>query len=579
MNEIRPLTPDEVYARTQRPQDNDPGPLGKPEKPCATSVMFILQYDDAWGTRITDVPVKLTQTKDGEDDVLVDGDQRTTSLKSFGKEDGQEGVAETLKKLGVFEHKCIESDFVTFETVPEPGAEGEVRNLEGQTLDKLKAFEADMSAALKPWVDEWEKHGWLTVAGAAREGLVKGVSAWWEGESEFWGMVGDGISDGWESAKRGLRQTYEDFMWWWEELSWRQKLMHTTAIVTTLAEDLWNGAVSLFDDVVDLWERRDDFFNVIRAFVEGSIGAIESALDLLRDLPGELGEVLLLAITQSSNWIQLLNEAIRQSDVIPALGETLGRIFSQMVPNFWAEGLGSVGGYLIPELIIAIILAIIAAFTLGSGTPALAARIGQLVLKIKNGLKKASKIGAILVKMIDQVDEIAKLITRLAVNAKKNIQIKVRRATNRRHKIEVPVKRRVPPNRKSFHRQDLDDKWYDPNTGDLRWPDSEKYPRGFDGPITRTNLEPGTMIDRYSGAPGELDGGGFLSPANTPFEARALPYDPSKQIYTKYEVLKPLPVDTGKVAPWFGHPGGGVQHNTLMPVKDLIAQGYLKPVP
>ena len=133
---------------------------------------------------------------------------------------------------------------------------------------------------------------------------------------------------------------------------------------------------------------------------------------------------------------------------------------------------------------------------------------------------------------------------------------------------------RVKPDRKPFHRQDLDEKWYDPKTGELRWPDNN----GFDGPSKRVELPPGTRIDRYSGAPGKVDGGSFLSPAGTPYGQRALPYDASKQIHSTYEVVKPLPVDTGKVAPFFGAPGGGTQHKALMSVKDLIADGYIKPV-
>ncbi|MEM1160911.1 MAG: hypothetical protein AAGJ28_08255 [Pseudomonadota bacterium] len=488
MNTPRPLTPDEIYARTQRPQSDDPGPIGAAEKPCAHSIRFVLEYDDTWGTRITDVPVKLTDNTG----VLVDGDKRTTSLKTFGKQDGDDGVADVLARLGMFEHNCVEPGFATFETVPDPGAEGDVRSLEQQTLGKLKAFESEMEAALKRWVDDWEANGWLTVAGAARDGLVNGVSTWWEGESEFWESVGDGISDAWEAVKRGWNGTLEAAQWWFLELSPLERLKYTTALVTTLAESLWNGAVSLFEDAVDLWERRDDFFNVIRAFYEGSIDAIESALDLLRDLTGEIGEIFLAAITQASDWIQLLNESIRQSDVIPALGGTLGRVMRLMVPNFWAQGLGSVAGYLIPEVLIAIILTIIAALSAGAGATALAARIVQVLDKIKDGLRAADTIGGIIVNFIDKIDEIAKLIARLAKRAKQNIDLSLRRATGRTHEVEVPVKRTRPP--KATYRHGASD------GGPGEWGQSTRAGRGADYQEQATGAPRGTEYKvPYSG--------------------------------------------------------------------------------
>lgn len=42
------------------------------------------------------------------------------------------------------------------------------------------------------------------------------------------------------------------------------------------------------------------------------------------------------------------------------------------------------------------------------------------------------------------------------------------------------------------------------------------------------------------------------------------------------EVLKPLAVKSGKVAPAFGQPGGGVQYLTSDSVRQLIKDGYLK---
>lgn len=46
--------------------------------------------------------------------------------------------------------------------------------------------------------------------------------------------------------------------------------------------------------------------------------------------------------------------------------------------------------------------------------------------------------------------------------------------------------------------------------------------------------------------------------------------------YTRYEVLKPLSVDTGAVAKAFGHKGGGTQYVTPLGTDELIEQGFLR---
>jgi len=45
--------------------------------------------------------------------------------------------------------------------------------------------------------------------------------------------------------------------------------------------------------------------------------------------------------------------------------------------------------------------------------------------------------------------------------------------------------------------------------------------------------------------------------------------------YTVYEVVTPIEVEAGYVAPWFGEAGGGVQYRLPSSVADLIEQGVL----
>ncbi len=100
-------------------------------------------------------------------------------------------------------------------------------------------------------------------------------------------------------------------------------------------------------------------------------------------------------------------------------------------------------------------------------------------------------------------------------------------------------------------------------------------------------LRPGNLIDRFG-----YPGGAYLSPAGTPFAARALPPQnldtpPVAPLsnYHEYCVLRWFRVDGGPIAPWFAQPGLGVQFKlngaylpaagTALSVTWLLANGYL----
>ena len=101
------------------------------------------------------------------------------------------------------------------------------------------------------------------------------------------------------------------------------------------------------------------------------------------------------------------------------------------------------------------------------------------------------------------------------------------------------------------------------------------YPpnRGFLGGPVRSTLRPGTVVDRYG-----ADSGTFVSPQGTPFGARSLPPSSLSKQFNTYEVVNPVEVNGGTVAPWFGQGGGGIQYEFDQSIADLIEGGFLKAV-
>jgi hypothetical protein len=97
--------------------------------------------------------------------------------------------------------------------------------------------------------------------------------------------------------------------------------------------------------------------------------------------------------------------------------------------------------------------------------------------------------------------------------------------------------------------------------------------RGFAGMSIKQTLQPGTMIDRFG-----TDAGRFVSPTGTPIPMRSLPYGAAEGPYGAFRVVKPIEVQGGSTAPWFGQLGGGMQYELPQSIQSLLRSGYLERV-
>jgi len=114
------------------------------------------------------------------------------------------------------------------------------------------------------------------------------------------------------------------------------------------------------------------------------------------------------------------------------------------------------------------------------------------------------------------------------------------------------------------------------------WPDSAKYPDGFDGPRVPTTLDTDDVFDRISplNAKGEVVDGNYGAPLGTTFPEKGLPpdrLDPTWETST-YRVLKELPdeVTQGITAPAFNQSGGGLQYHFPKGVDWYVEHGFLE---
>lgn len=109
--------------------------------------------------------------------------------------------------------------------------------------------------------------------------------------------------------------------------------------------------------------------------------------------------------------------------------------------------------------------------------------------------------------------------------------------------------------------------YYNQVTGDIHWPIDD----GFVEYPDSVTLSIGTIIDRYGS-----DYGRFASPIGVPYKNRALAPGTEMKPYSVFEIVKPLEVQSGKIAPWFNQPGGGVQYVLPDIIDELIDAGILR---
>ncbi len=109
--------------------------------------------------------------------------------------------------------------------------------------------------------------------------------------------------------------------------------------------------------------------------------------------------------------------------------------------------------------------------------------------------------------------------------------------------------------------------WVNSN-GEYIYPENN----GFSSTPENIILQPGTRVDRYG-----YDGGYFVAPEGTPYTQRSLPPGTAtSKPYYRYEVVKPIPAQGGRIVPWFDQEGGGTQYLFQQSVKELLDGGYLK---
>ncbi|WP_143182094.1 hypothetical protein [Thalassospira sp. TSL5-1] len=358
---------------------------------------------------------------------------QTTTYKpmNFGAEDGTEPVLENHSEYGLAEQADLPRSALTIDTGAQPqiqSAADEAWALEQEIVGMLWDFETRMTDIFGPYAEAWERDGWSGVPESYVSGFGKGVEAWWEGETDFWGsawgalksttsLVGGYVYDG---ATNGPAPKYIP-----------------NAPVVNLAfnvgSDIVDGLKGLFAGV-DIMDYIEPLHSLLRAFLFGDIDAIIAAfkkLTVLKELPGaigEFGQMIADVIKTGIDTMRDMVELIRRTPLLGLISSTFMRVVTMMTPNFWAEMAGQGHGFIIPELIIWAVTAIIAALSAGAGASALTVRAANIASKIRGAIKGGSAAG----KIVSFMGDLWKIVQKI-----KDMGVKLRRSIFESIKGEV----------------------------------------------------------------------------------------------------------------------------------------------
>ncbi len=424
------LTPEAITALAEPVANKMSGDFGSVSQSCTAPRQVRFFYDDPLQTPITDLT---TRFLDMDDRVLA----QTTTYKpmNFGAEDGTEPVLENHSEYGLAEQADLPRSALNIDTGAQPdiqSAADEAWALEQEIVGMLWDFENRMKGIFGPYAEAWERDGWLGVPESYVSGIGKGVQAWWQGEADFWGsawgalqsttsLVGNYIYDG---AQNGPVPPYI------------QTYSPMTAAINLgfkLGSDVADGIKSLFAGV-DIMDYIEPLHSLLRAFLFGDIDAIIAAfkkLTGLKDLPGAIGEFGQLISDVMKTGIDTMRdmvELIRRTPLLGLVSSTFMRVVTMMTPNFWAEMSGEGYGFIIPELIIWAVTAIIAALSAGAGASVLTVRAANIASKIRSAIKGSSAAG----KIVSFMGDLRKIIQKI-----KEMGVKLRRS------IFEPIKGQV----------------------------------------------------------------------------------------------------------------------------------------
>lgn len=424
-------SPDQIAARAQASAYGFTGSVDGLTKPCAGWVAVEACYSDRWATQLTEAPIRIADAGG----VVIDRTARTRGLASYGLTDGDAETA-PLAELGRFRQAEVRPGRVDVDLVPERAGDAEADAAMAELGAALTRFRDSSIGALQPWVRQWEARGILSVAEAQRDGVIRGLQAWWSGESDFWGGV----------SQLAIRKAQEAADWYGAQ-PLHMRLSPGLLLGSWAWDRLSDAAQSVIGGAKDLIEHLPTIMAALRNFATGIVDRIEAAVDSLCALPGEFGALFRRVKATGQDWIERMVLIASETNAFEYSFHCCMAVVMNMVPNFWAEMFGVASGYLLPEVLIELILMVIGALSAGSTAGLIAGRFAVLTAKLTRAATGARGL-AVLLRVLDGFRAAIGALARIGRGLHRAISVGTREASDRivrlRHEL-AQLQFRVEP--------------------------------------------------------------------------------------------------------------------------------------
>lgn len=380
------------------------------------------------------------------------------------------------EKVSEIKHMQVPKDGSVLVTSEPTVTEREIFEDRESIVQRLHATYLNLTDQMAEFQAQWDDSPTLAFIHSAREGFNQGGAAWLNDQAELfesrtWVDLGDKIKEsagtGYDRLATYSKQRYLEmqkelnkhiehpddtlYNWaWWQaaiedqasELYQQQikNLKNTAITITDTAMTVLNTA----ETAQKIYRHRDAILNLPNLIANGDPRPIQAFVDNeLMDIDPELAK----AIKNDPNFPVVL-EIIADADSALAYVSYVGLMLEAIPPNFYAYAAGKGGAYLMIEVVLLIVTALLSAGT------AAAARITMLVARFAAGSAKIASAGKKIKRAKAAVDAFIRILEDLsnAVDDLHNLGAKLLRARTKGLHIKGRSKMTLKAKKESIKR-------------------------------------------------------------------------------------------------------------------------------
>jgi hypothetical protein len=455
----------EIDLRTGESASQMQGTAGAPKQNCRHWVRVSGHYADRWHTPMAGAEFRLWIN-----DAVVLERERLKDHESLGLTRGRKPADEAQRKLydeelGSFLYQGCPVGKARAEILRDPSAEADVKELRDALNARLDGAYRGLKDKMAPYQAQWDRLGYLAIVQAYNDGLSDSAVEWWHGlgdlfTTQYWVDIGEGLRDGavkvadtaqasFKDATKRIEYMYDhadrlaDRAWWGAQVdetvqSVQAVAEKTAALVQEGADVMQRGARA----AQAVYRHRDAILALPDRVVAGDVDGIEQFIDtVLADIDPAMAD----SLRHDARW-QSSIELLQDGEAASIFCVYFDLFLAVVPPNFWAHAFGRAAFYVLVEVVLLVIGALLG----GAGA---AARISMISARLARMGGTMARIGKLADKILDAVRAAQRMIDALVDSITDLEKIKAKLLRARRRSLQ-----RGHTGQTLHHRRDTEDR-------------------------------------------------------------------------------------------------------------------------